>query len=107
MHYHTTIEELSTADGSFVRPVALHVVMVNEQPLPAVAGKVLLAVNATTPRLVPVVPVLLLTVVSGQLLTATADFQVPATDTRPTPAPVLLITTFTVALHVTCMRSSQ
>jgi hypothetical protein len=38
-------------------PVLLHDVTVKEQPLPVFVGSVLLALNVTTPRLVPLMPV--------------------------------------------------
>lgn len=77
---------------------------VKEQPLPAVAGSVLLAENVTLPVLLPRLPVREVPVDIGQPVAASRDLQVPPTDTRPTKVPLELITTITVALQVTCVQ---
>lgn len=78
----------STAEESFTSPVLLQDVTVNEHPFPGVVGSVLLAVNVTTPSVTPLFPVLVLPAVMGQRLVVSTDLQLPATDTRPTLAPV-------------------
>jgi hypothetical protein len=55
--YHFSSAGPGLADGSFTMPALLHDVTVNEQPLPVIVGRVLLALNVTTPRLVPLLPV--------------------------------------------------
>jgi len=60
-------------------------VTLKEQPLPGVAGRVLLAVNLTIPRLLLNPPVLDVEVVLGQPVLGKRDCQVPATDTPDSP----------------------
>jgi hypothetical protein len=61
--YHTSSFGPSTALGSATCPVFLHPVTWKEHPLPDAVGRLRLAVKVTTPREVPLVPVLLLTVI--------------------------------------------
>lgn len=85
-HYHLSITLPSTADGSCTMRLLVQDVTLKEQPLPGVAGRVLLAVKLTTPRLLPDPPVLDVEVVLGQPVLGKRDCQVPATDTPDTPA---------------------
>lgn len=75
--------------------------------MPVAVGRLRLAVKVTTPRELPLVPVLVLLAVIGHPFVRRTDCHVPATVTRPTPVPVELSTILTVALQVTCSITTR
>ena len=107
MHHHLKTAGPNTADESCTIPALVYDVTVKEQPYPAAEGSVLPAVNVTTPILLPAAPVLAGCALRGQPLAAGSACHTPAMDARPTLVPARLITTVTVALHVTCGSQPQ